>query len=51
MADIQVSDLRPVELEFEELSDMELEAVVGGKSKTKIDVDGDGDWDYKHKES
>lgn len=32
MAQITISDLHPIENEFAELSDLELESVVGGKS-------------------
>jgi bacteriocin-like protein len=50
MANIIISDLQAAELEYEELSDLELEAVIGGKrEKTKIDLDdldGDGRWDF-----
>ena len=31
MANITISDLQVAELEYEELSDLEIEAVVGGK--------------------
>ncbi len=31
MANINISNLQPTEIEFSELSDLELEAVVGGK--------------------
>lgn len=37
MAKITISELHPAELEYEELSDAELEYVVGG-SKTKIKI-------------
>lgn len=48
MANIIISDLQSAELEYEELSDLELEAVIGGKREvTKIDTDGDGRWDVK----
>ncbi|MEI3652236.1 MAG: hypothetical protein V6D39_20150 [Dolichospermum lemmermannii FEM_B0920] len=48
MANIQIADLAKVEIQFDELSDLEVENVVGGKRKvTKIDIDGDGRWDYK----
>jgi bacteriocin-like protein len=48
MANIIISDLQSAELEYEELSDLELEAVIGGKRETtKIDLDGDGRWDVK----
>jgi bacteriocin-like protein len=33
MANITISDLQVAELEYEELSDLELEAVVGGKPR------------------
>jgi len=32
MAKITISELHPAELEYEELSDLELEYVVGGKT-------------------
>ena len=48
MANIQIADLAKVEIQFDELSDLEVENVVGGKRKvTKIDTDGDGRWDIK----
>jgi len=48
MANITISDLQSAELEYEELSDLELEAVIGGKRhREKIDLDGDGKWDIK----
>lgn len=48
MANITISELRPIETEFEELSDLQLEAVVGGKrQRERIDIDGDGRWDIK----
>ncbi|MDJ0579141.1 hypothetical protein [Crocosphaera sp.] len=31
MANIVISDLKPVELDYTELSDLELESIVGGK--------------------
>jgi hypothetical protein len=36
MANIAISDLNSVELEFAELSNLELEAVMGGKGRPKI---------------
>jgi bacteriocin-like protein len=47
MASITVTDLHLLEKEFEELSDPELKAVVGGREKKKVDLDGDGKWDVK----
>lgn len=48
MTNITISELRPIETEFEELSDLELEAVLGGKRHVdKYDLDGDGKWDVK----
>ncbi len=48
MANITISELLPIETEFEELSDLEMESVAGGKrQKMKVDVDGDGKWDIK----
>jgi bacteriocin-like protein len=32
MANIKINELQPLEFEFEELSDLELEAIVGGKN-------------------
>ena len=40
MANIQIPDLQQVQTEFDELSDMELETVVGGKSKKVRNVLG-----------
>lgn len=46
MAQITISDLHPVENEFAELSDLELESVVGGKrNRDYYDVNGDGKTD------
>lgn len=42
MAQITISDLNPIENEFAELSDLELESVVGGKGPLFTDVDRDG---------
>jgi hypothetical protein len=36
MAQITISDLHPIENEFAELSDLELESVVGGKGGKDI---------------
>jgi hypothetical protein len=48
MASITISDLCPTELEYEQLSNREMEAVVGGRRrKVKVDLDGDGKWDVK----
>jgi Zn-dependent membrane protease YugP len=47
MANIQIADLAKVEIQFDELSDLEVENVVGGRKVTKIDTDGDGRWDIK----
>ena len=35
MANIQIPDLQQVQTEFDELSDMELETVVGGKRRVR----------------
>lgn len=54
MSNITISELRPIETEFEELSNLELEAVAvvkgGGRaprSVVRTDNDGDGRWDSK----
>jgi bacteriocin-like protein len=36
MANIQIADLAQVENQFDELSDLELEAIIGGKDKVTI---------------
>ena len=44
MANIQIADLAQVENQFDELSDLELEAIIGGKDTviitTKTNKDG-----------
>ncbi|MFN6535934.1 MAG: Blp family class II bacteriocin [Nostoc sp. EkiNYC01] len=40
MANIQISDLDPVQTEFYELSDLELEAIVGGKGNAQDVLEG-----------
>lgn len=42
MANISIFDLRPAETEFAELSDMEVEKVMGGAQKYYEDVNKDG---------
>jgi hypothetical protein len=42
MANIKINDLQASEFEFVELSDLELEAIVGGKSSTAKKVIGLG---------
>ena len=48
---IEINDIAKAHLfetEFEELSNLELETIVGGKRKRyKYDTDGDGKWDVK----
>jgi bacteriocin-like protein len=34
MANIQIADLAEIENQFDELSDLELEAIIGGKGST-----------------
>ncbi|MEA5564979.1 MULTISPECIES: hypothetical protein [unclassified Anabaena] len=36
MANITISDLQPVELEYAELSDLELEIIMGGKGEVSV---------------
>lgn len=36
MANIKINELQPLEFEFEELSDLELEAIVGGKKAKDV---------------
>lgn len=36
MANITISDLQPIEVEFAELSDLELEAIMGGKGEVSV---------------
>jgi hypothetical protein len=38
MANITISNLQVAELEYEELSDLEIEAVVGGKKHTTTET-------------
>jgi bacteriocin-like protein len=38
MANIQIADLAQVENQFDELSDLELEAIIGGKGKDTVTI-------------
>ncbi|MFM6224488.1 MAG: Blp family class II bacteriocin [Dolichospermum sp.] len=40
MANIQIADLAQVENQFDELSDLELEAIIGGKGDVNQVLDG-----------
>jgi hypothetical protein len=51
MANITISNLQVAELEYEELSDLEIEAVVGGKVKETLTVHADGSFEYTYEKS